>query len=354
MVDPTYNSEYRCTPTCAGILHFTTAPTGNSVVSWYNDANDFWASNPILGDPNYNLPKTFTIDGCAASCVGSPPASGWTTLKTVTNSIFNGGQYKVNLGTGCGGAACTWLRMDVTAEAGSSGNTDASWHMDVAQCSSTCDDTWLFLGDSITNNSMGHASTPPANFINTINTGKSTFFPSQIEGGVSFSRLCDWLGESTVETGGSCPDGEGTGSSNMITTVLNAFPAAHFVTLNLGTNDIDAGFTATEILTDYEALVRAVIEAGRVPVVPTIPWAPTVCNAGLNADNPATPGTANNKIVTTLYNTFPQIVHGPDLWTYFDTHQSEINTSNCPHPTTTGQGDYRSLWATTMESEVYP
>lgn len=358
MNDGAYD-EYRCTPTCAGILHFASAPTGSAEVSWYNDDNDFWASVPFLGDPNYNLPKTFTIDGCAASCTGAPPSAGWVHLESISNNIFNGGQYVVNLGTGCGGSPCTWLRMDVTGSTGSSGNTDAAWHLDVAACASTCDDTWLFLGDSITNNSMPHVPTSPPNFMQTINASASGFYPSEIEGGVSFSKTCDWLGIS--DSGTSCPDGAPT-SPNMVTSALNAFPAAHFVTLDLGTNDLNGSGTnyndtaTTQFQANLTALVQDVINAGRVPVVPTVPWAPTACDssAALTNDNPATNGTPNYWITHTLYGEFPQVVHGPDLWTYFDQHQSLINTSNCPHPTTTGQNDYRTLWASTLLSEIYP
>lgn len=363
ITDANYDS-YRCTPTCAASLHFTSPPSGNAIVSWYNDDNDFWAQVPFLGDPNYNLPSTYTIDGCAASCTGTPPTTGWTTLKTVTNADFNGGQWVLNLGTGCGGAACPWLRMNVTGEKGSTGNTDAVWHMDVQQCSSTCNDTWMFVGDSITNNSMSHcigancANTPGAtsNFITQVNASKSSFFPSQIEAGVSFSKACDWTGDTT-----DCPDGQATAPS-MMTTVLSAFPDAHFVTLNLGTNDLNGTGhvwpdTASNVYeAQMTALVKQVIEAGRIPVVPTTPWAGTTCDSSgaLTNDNPATAGTPNYWIENTLYAEFPQILHGPDLWTYFNTHQSEINTSNCPHPTTAGQWDYRSLWGTTMLSGVYP
>lgn len=357
MVDSTYD-EYRCTPTCAGVIHFTTAPSTSAIISWYNDDNDFWASVPFLGDTNYNMPKNFTIDGCSSACTGTPPTSGWTNLETVTNNLFNSGQYAVSLATACGGSPCTWLRMDVTASSGSSGNTDASWHLDVTACASTCaanTDAWLFLGDSITNNSMWHTPTSPPNFMQTVNSGNASYYPSEIEGGVSFSKACDWLGLTT-----QCPDGEPS-SPSMITTVLSSFPAAHYVTINLGTNDLNGtghswpNTASNNYEANMTALVQDVINAGMVPVVPTVPWAPTSCDgsAALTDNDPTVSGTPNYWIVNTLYANFPEVVHGPDLWTYFDTHQSLINTSNCPHPTTAGQWDYRTLWANTMVSNVY-
>src|SRR5205085_10935396 len=96
---------------------------------------------------------------------------------------------------------------------------------------------------------------------------------------------------------------------------------------------------------------------GRVPIVPTIPWAPIVCNIPLNKNNPTTPGTANYLIVNTLYSKYRQVLHGPDLWTYFRDNPSLISTSGtpgCPHPSApTGENRYRTLWATAMGSELY-
>jgi GDSL-like Lipase/Acylhydrolase family len=351
MVDSAYNS-YRCTPTCAGIINLSSVPSAertNDIVTWYADGNDFFAQAPDLGDPNFNLPGSFTIDGCTSSCTGTPPTSGWTTLKSVTHDVYGAGQYALNL------SAYVWLRMNVTAGSSNnrSGNTDAAWHMDVVSCSSSCTtagaaiDSWLFLGDSITNNSMLYGPTPPDNYMQEVHAGNSSFYPSAVNGGISFYTAA--LFRATDSSTGK----------PYIEDFLNAFPNAHFVTLNLGSNDIGnhcssfpCSYTATYI-SGMKKLVQDVINAGRVPVVPTIPWAPTRCSAVANADNPATSGTANYAIEHSLYTTYPQIIHGPDLWNYFRSNPSLINTSNCPHPTATGQDDYRQLWATTMESAVY-
>jgi lysophospholipase L1-like esterase len=179
-----------------------------------------------------------------------------------------------------------------------------------------------------------------------VNAGSPGFYPSAVNGGMS-----SWLTSTFLSTNPSS-------GQAYIKDFLQAFPDAHFVTLNLGTNDVNGGVSASTVLANMETLVQDVIAAGRVPVVPTIPWAPSTCSANLANDNPATPGTANYAIVNTLYNTYPQVVHGPDLWTYFNQHPSEISTSGspgCPHPTEpTGENDYRSLWASTMLAEVYP
>ncbi len=344
MVNSSY-SEFRCTPPCSGtidISSLSTAQRASDIVTWYNEDNNFNHVEDNFGGP-YNLPKTFTIDVNTAAAGGAPPTTGWTTLEKVSNNTYNSGQYAVSL------TGENWIRMNVTASAGSSGNTDAKWHMDITSCTSSCTagspiDTWLFLGDSITNNSMTLTPTSPPNFMQSVNRADPSFYPSELNGGLSGWRTSTFLGND----GGLCVN------QACITDYLKQYPDAHFVTLNLGSNDIGQGVSAATFLANMKTLVRDVIKAGRVPIVPTIPWAPRVCNAPLNADNPATAGTANYDIVNVLYKAYPQIVHGPDLWAYFDHHQSLIDTSNCPHPTNpTGQNAYRALWASTMEAEIY-
>ena len=91
-------------------------------------------------------------------------------------------------------------------------------------------------------------------------------------------------------------------------------------------------------------MVQAVISAGKVPVVPTIPWARTgdvqTCGPGLNAK------------IQLIYTNFPQVVHGPDLWAFFSTHQNLISGDNL-HPSEAGYVAYRQQWADAMVANVY-
>lgn len=336
--DSSYSTEYRCTPGCAAELDISAVPSDQRqtvVLSWYSDATTFQHVAENVGA--YNEPRDLTIDVNTAAGGGSAPTTGWKTLRAVTGNVYNAGQYVLNLG------GANWIRMRVTAVNGSPENQDASWQMDVASASSGATDTWLFLGDSITNNSMSHRE--PTNWIQAINAAKPSQWPSQVNGGMS-----SWLTSTFLNTDPK------TGQP-YITDFLTAFPDAHYVTINLGSNDVGGGVPGATVLAHMTTLVQDVIKAGRVPIVPTIPWAPAVCNANLANDNPATSGTANYDIVHDLYPAFPTLVHGPDLWTYFHENPSLISTSGapgCPHPTSpTGENDYRALWARTMLAEVY-
>ena len=49
---------------------------------------------------------------------------------------------------------------------------------------------------------------------------------------------------------------------------------------------------------------------------------------------------------------YPQIVHGPDLWQFFFTHQNLISGDNL-HPSEAGYVAYRQQWADAMIANVY-
>src|SRR5207244_13177247 len=84
---------------------------------------------------------------------------------------------------------------------------------------------------------------------------------------------------------------------------LNIFPGT-YVGLAYGTNDANGCMDPDAFYNNYVVMVQAVLNAGDVPIVPTIPWARTQevqdCGPGLNAK------------IAELYANFPQVVHGPD------------------------------------------
>jgi hypothetical protein len=63
-------------------------------------------------------------------------------------------------------------------------------------------------------------------------------------------------------------------------------------------------------------------------------------------------GPGFNAKIQALYTAYPQIVHGPDLWTFFANNQSLIGGDNL-HPSTVGYGAYRQQWANAMLANVY-
>lgn len=86
---------------------------------------------------------------------------------------------------------------------------------------------------------------------------------------------------------------------------------------------------------NLQTLVGDVEGAGKIAVVPTIPYSPEPTHLanipGLNAQ------------IANLYVNHASVVPGPDLFTYFEQNPSLI-PSDQVHPTDLGCVDYRALW----------
>ncbi len=297
------------------------ANRGQVVVGWYNDPVTTPYDHTVIGEVGYNNLGSYTIQVNPGAGGGQPPANGWVTVASVTNNRYHSRQHLVNM------TGDNWIRVNVTAIDGSSGNNDAMINMDVQDASSDgASDSWMFYGDSITQDGMAHepvsGSTAP-NFSQLINSALPEYFPAAEDGGIGGLMSAD-------------------GASHM-NTWLSLFPG-RFVGLAYGTNDANGCMSPTAFYNSYVTMVQAVQSAGKVPVVPTIPWARTQdvqnCGPGLNAK------------IQLLYQNFPQVVHGPDLWQFFITHQNLISGDNL-HPSAAGYIAYRQQWADTMVANVY-
>src|SRR5204863_8898863 len=120
------------------------------------------------------------------------------------------------------------------------------------------------------------------------------------------------------------------------------------VAIACGTNDADycgtASVNPTIFYNDYVSMVQAVIESGKPPIVPKIPWG---CTSQILTFVPQL-----NHQIDALYTTFPQIVRGPDLWAFFGANQSLIGP-DCIHPTQAGYAALRQQWVNTAIANVY-
>jgi len=113
------------------------------------------------------------------------------------------------------------------------------------------------------------------------------------------------------------------------------------VTLNYGTNDASAGAGDPAIAKPFHdnmrTMIQAVLAAGKTPIVPTIPWGRT---AELRANVPVL-----NQEIAKLRSEFPQVVAGPDLYAFYNSHQSLISGDGI-HPTwDNGYAALRQQWA---------
>jgi hypothetical protein len=181
--------------------------------------------------------------------------------------------------------------------------------MDVYSAPSGPNDDWLFMGDSITNISFGYAA---SNVPTLVNQTDSTRWPQAINAGIG-----------------------GTGAKPETFPVLDAnlltFPGK-YVVLAYGTNNSPSDF-------QMETLVQKVIAAGKIPVIPHIPW-----STQKTSDGPTL-----NQMIDNLYVQYPQIIPGPDLWASF-LNRTDLIPSGDVHPNAAGQAFLRQLWAQKIAS----
>jgi lysophospholipase L1-like esterase len=291
------------------------AQRGQCIVAWYNDPATSAYNHTLNASSASAIPKNYTLQANAAAG-GSDPSTGWVTLVTVTGNVYHSRQHLVNL------TGYNWLRMSITAVEDSSSGTTVSINLDVHDAHLGVQDDWIFYGDSITQQGLAHDNgNSIGTFAQLINQLRPGYFPAFEDGGIYGTKSSD-------------------GAAN-IATWLALFPGK-YVGLNYGTNDAINNVTPATFQANYVAMIQAVLAQGGVPVVPTIPWGP---QAQANAS-------ALNTIIQQLYQSYPQIVPGPDLWTFFNRNQGLISGDGI-HPTYTGYSQYRNLWAGLMGYQLY-
>ena len=181
-----------------------------------------------------------------------------------------------------------------------------------------------FSATLITAGAMGHQTlNGVSSFAQLINAKAPNYYPAEESGGTGYLTSTD--------------------GAKDLNTWLTLFPGK-YVGLSYGTNDALGCVSPNTFYNNYVTMVQDVLRAGKIPLVPQMPW-------GKNS-NIQQCGPALNAQIDKLYSAFPQIIRGPDLWNFFQNHQDLIS-SDTIHPTAAGFGAYRQQWANTMLAEVY-
>lgn len=321
--DDSYDTSWRSNGTPAWLAYnlssVPAAQRSKVLVVWYNESLNY--DHTIINNFSYNMPENYTIDVNAAPGSGSAPQSGWKTVVSVQGNHYHSRQHIVSM------AGYNWIGIFVSKIDGAPQNFDANINMDVynanAANAATADD-WIFYGDSITALSMGHNTVGNVqSFAQLVQSKAPDQFPVQEDGGIGY------LTSSNAAT--------------YINTWLSLFPGK-YVGLSYGTNDALGCVSPSTFYSNYTTLVQAVLQARKIPVIPHIPWGR---NANIQQCAPQL-----NAQIDALYTNYPQIIKGPDLWTFFQHNQSLISNDNI-HPTSAGIAAYRQQWANAMLTEVY-
>lgn len=326
-VDGDYQTLWRCqnTPTSAAPIYLAldlsgvaTSKREQVIFQWLNDPTTGAWNSSLISVNYYNVPKAYTIDANAAAG-GSYPTTGWVTLATETDNPYHSRMYALNL------TGYNWVRINVTDVNGSDLNMSVELNVDVYNVANGIEDCWAFGGDSITQQGALHNDQAGGTFAQLIAAYNSQFYPAfdswGIGGFTSSDAFTNW------------------------STWMATFPGK-YITINYGTNDANEGGIFMTTFQDHmQSMVEAVIAAGKIPVVPLIPWGAT---NNLLANVPTL-----NAIIQQLYTTYPQIIQGPDMYTYYSQNQNLIGADGI-HPTLTdGYDAWRQLWVNAMMTNVY-
>jgi hypothetical protein len=268
------------------------------VVVW-NGVHSYGYLSTSGSPPGDALPVDYTIEVNMAPGGGQPPTDGWSRVAGVQGNTLGSGQHVVQMG------GANWIRLAITRSSDSSGGLEIDF--DVYSAPNGATDSWLFMGDSITHITFPYAICDVPHRVNAINPDR---WPAVIEAGIG---------------------GSGAGSTvGIIDDTIRVFPG-RYVVLAYGTND-----HANEFPASMETLVQHVLAAGKIPVIPHIPWS--------SASNIQTDGPPENAAIDALYARYPQIVRGPDLWTVF-MNRTDLIAPGDVHPNTMGQAELRAQWA---------
>jgi hypothetical protein len=268
----------------------------HNVVFWHAN-NNVYLSNP---EPWMKMPIDYVIESSAAPGGTDPPVGGWTTLVTVTSNTRGTVELELDL------AGANWIRMRVTTSSDPAG--EMKMDMDVFTAPEGATDSWLFMGDSITYMALMYGF---SNLPGDVQAVDATRWPAVINAAIG-----------------------GTGAITAVDAIaetIKGYPG-RFVALAYGTNDHADGFGA-----NMETLVKDVIAAGKVPVVPRMIW----------ADSKLTEGPIENAAIDDLYKRYPAILKGPDLWTVFE-NRTDLIAPGDVHPNDAGQKVLRAEWVKTI------
>jgi lysophospholipase L1-like esterase len=333
-IDSDYNTEWRSNGAPVTLaLDLSSVPAAqrqNIWLVWYNDGT-YAYNHALINQPGYNNAGSYTIEANAAPGGGAAPTTGWVPLTGLSGNVLHSYSHYLNF------AGYNWIRGNFTASDGSVLNADIAINLDVYSANDGVTDGWFFNGDSITANCMRHNRVLAED---QNNPGKQITITTP-SFGVQVNAI---VGNNTpVQENGGIP---GFTSGNMTAFLagwLQHIPSK-YVTINLGTNDAVNSGNAATFYANMQQLVQTVIAAGKIPVVPTIPYS-TDPKRIVNIP-------ALNDQIRALYLAYPMIVPGPDLWSYFVNNPQYISSDHV-HPNAQGCVAYRTLWSQYAASTMY-
>lgn len=296
------------------------------LVVW-DDGGTYNYQDPA-GTDVYGLPAAYRIEVSSDSSNGQDGS--WANVVTVPSNVVRTRGHAIDF------TGQSWLKLIITGTPAAAPNGVSIGEIDVHDISATGtelpEDTWLFLGDSITAFAYDRASAHQPSFAAGINALLPRFFPAMLNAGIG--------GELTA------------GALARLDSVLELNPDYRFVVLGYGTNDAAGGQVPLATFeTTLQAMIDRVQQQGRIPIVPHIPLA-------LDGSHVTIP--SYNEVIDELV-AENELIPGADLYGYFSETPGLLECPPCAggrmtdnlHPNDEGLQGMNAEWTAAMRG-LYP
>lgn len=273
-----------------------------------------WLSEGDTDDPTA-MPHDYRLET-------SRDGKTWTTALTITGNELNARAHGIDM------LGDTWVRCAV--DAGDASNRVHFIELEVHDISNGSEDTWLFLGDSITADAMSHYVLP--DLATRIHEARPEHSPVILDLAIARTSTRSLLEE----------DSKGT---SQLDQVIELFPDIRNVVVAYGTNDSTCGVRRTGVSGFRRRLSRIVtrlMNAEKRVIVPQIPWNRLPCDPALLEPY--------NDAIDSLRIELG-FVAGPDLYSYFASHPDELG--DVVHPNEAGKDAMNTLYLRTI-LDLYP
>jgi acyl-CoA thioesterase-1 len=290
------------------------------LVSW-DDGGTYNYRDPA-GTTVYGLPASYHIDVSADSTDGADGT--WTTAVPEVQNRVRTRAHSFDF------AGKSWVKMVITGtptDSTGAQNPVKISELDVHDISATGsglpDDTWFFMGDSITAFAYQRTVVQEPSFAEAVSMASSAYFPAMINGGIG--------GETTA------------GALARVDEDLALNPDYRYFAITYGTNDEWGNKTdASGFKANLQMLIDKIVAAGRTPVISHIPYSNDGNHNTLDVFNAAI-----DELTMTNH-----LMAGPDFSTYFMQHADELMTDKV-HPGIPAQVAMNKLWADAVRA-IYP
>jgi lysophospholipase L1-like esterase len=260
---------------------------------------------------NTAIPTNYTIQKSNNSTNGTDGT--WTTVATITSNLVTARAHTIDF------SGAKWLKMNITSGGGQINE------IEVFDIQSWGQDLWFFPGTSISANTY-KGSVPAKNYADLIKQNYPSFTPSMVRGGIPCINSSQFKAD--------------------INLYLAAAGNAKFWAIEMGTNDgyNNGNSNVATFKSNMQSIITACKNAGIQPIIAkVIATNQTAAGWQIHADY----GKAVDDLTTQN-----NLIAGPDLYTYFLNHPSELNSDGV-HPNATGAASIQRLWAEKMGPLLY-